>query len=123
MEQRVTTAEKALEIAKQKANLLSTQDKGFYDYKGREKAQKQSYYDKGFRHVENSTGPVIFQARKFGFMECWMAAMNAIGLPADSPFRNTDQVTHPEDPAIGAQAGDEEEEISGEEEGAKSLES
>lgn len=40
MEQRVTTAEKALEIAKQKANLLSTQDKWFYDYKGREKAQK-----------------------------------------------------------------------------------
>lgn len=37
-------------------------------------------------------------------MEGWMAAVNAIGLPKDSSFRNTDRVPLPEDPAVEAQA-------------------
>lgn len=87
MERCVTTVEKALEIAEQKANeassklgetnlklaetanLLLAWDKEFSDYKGGEKAWKQSYYDKGFRHAKNSAKPVIFQARKYRFME------------------------------------------------------
>ena len=82
MEQLAMTSEKALELAEQKANdvvsrlgktelkivetssLLSTQDKEFTDYKGGEKAWKQSYYNKGFRHAKNLVRPVIFLTRK-----------------------------------------------------------
>ncbi|KAF3950438.1 hypothetical protein CMV_023811 [Castanea mollissima] len=45
-----------------------------------------NYYDRGFRHAGNSVGLVIFQTRKFRFMEGWMAVVNAIGLPSDSPL-------------------------------------
>ena len=107
MEWCATTTEKSLELAKQKANeaigkldeielkltetasVLSTQDKEFADYKGVEKARKQTYYNRGFKDAKNSASPIIFQAQKFGFMEGWMAAVNAIGLLKDSPFRNT----------------------------------
>lgn len=65
------TVEKALELAEQKTNdassklgktelklaktasLFSTRDKELTNYKGGEKSRKQSYYDKGFKHVEN----------------------------------------------------------------------
>nr|POF14753.1 hypothetical protein CFP56_43600 [Quercus suber] len=52
------------------------------------------------RDAENSAGPVIFQARKFRFMEGWLATVNALGLPDDSLFRSTKQVTLPEDSAV-----------------------
>ena len=105
MEQRATTARRALEQAKQKAtdalnrvgevelklsktaSVLIARNKEFTDYEGGEKARKQNYYNKGFKHAEDSAGPVIFQARKFGFQEGWMAAVNAIGLPKESLFR------------------------------------
>lgn len=116
MKQRATTTEKALKLAEQKASelqgrlgetelklaettsILFTWDKEFADLKGGEKAQKQTCYNKGFRDAENSAGPVIFQAQKLDFMEGWMAEVNTIGLPGDSPFRNADRVPLPEDP-------------------------
>ena len=78
MEQCSTIAEKALKQAEKKANEalgklgevelklaettsgFSTRDKEFADYKGEEKAQNQTYYNKGFKHAENSVGPMIF---------------------------------------------------------------
>ena len=80
MERQATTAEKALELAKQMASkaqgklgetelklaetlsIFSARDKEFTDYKGGEKARKQTYYNRGFRDTENLAGPVIFQA-------------------------------------------------------------
>ena len=74
MEHRATTTEKVLEQAEQKANealnklgeaelklaetasILSTLDKEFVDYKRGEKARKQTYYNKGFKHAMDSTG-------------------------------------------------------------------
>ena len=100
MKQRVTTAKKALELVEQKASeaqgklgetklklvenasILSGRNKEFTDYKGGEKAWKKTY-NMGFRDAENSAGPMIFQARKFGFMEGWMAAVTTIGLPKE----------------------------------------
>lgn len=87
MERRATTAEKALEQAKQKAikalnrleevrlklaetaNILLAWDKEFADYREGEKVWKQNYYNKDFKHVEDLVGPVIYQAKKFSFME------------------------------------------------------
>ena len=72
MERRATIVEKVLEQAEQKANeavgklgkaelklvetasVLSTRDKEFADYKGGEKAQNQTYYNRGFKHAEDS---------------------------------------------------------------------
>ena len=71
--------------------------------RGGEKSRKKTYYNRGFKHTEDLVGLVIFQARKFGFMEGWMAAVNAIGLPKNSPFKKADQVLVPEDPAIEVQ--------------------
>lgn len=52
-----------------------------------------------------------------------MAVVKAIGLPTDSPFKSIDQVPLPEDFAVRAQAGDEENENNDEEEGAESPKS
>ena len=118
MERLATSTEKVLELAEQKANeaqrklgetklkrvktasILFARDKEFTDYKGGEKARKQTYYNRGFRDIENSVGPMIFQARKFEFMEVWMAIVNAISLLKDSSFRSTNRVPLPEDPAV-----------------------
>lgn len=83
MEMWVTTVEKELELAEQKANeamnrlsktelkltktasVLSAKDKEFTDYKGGEKIRKQTYYNWGFKDAENFAGPVIFEAWNF----------------------------------------------------------
>ena len=43
---------------------------------------------------------MIFQAQKFGFIEGWMAAVNAIGLLEDSPFKSADRVLLPKDSKV-----------------------
>ena len=79
------TAERAQELAEQKAkdlqgklnevkvklakavSLVSAHDKELVDLKETMKTCEQVYYNIGFKDVENSTGPMIFLARKFGF--------------------------------------------------------
>lgn len=79
------TAERAQELAEQKAkdlqgklnevkvklakavSLISAHDKELVDLKETMKTCEQVYYNIGFKDVENSTGPMIFLARKFGF--------------------------------------------------------
>ena len=64
---------------------------------------------------------MIFQARKFGFMEGWMASVNTVDLPKDSPFKSDDQVLLPENPTVETQV---ERQVSNDkEEGSESLES
>lgn len=60
-------------------NLLSARDKKLAYLKETLKTYEQVYYNKGFKDVEKSAGPVIFQA--FGFSKGWMAKVNAISLP------------------------------------------
>ena len=79
------------------ASLVFTRDKELANLKNTMKTQKQTYYNKGFRDVENSAGSVIFQAQKFRFIEGWMAAMNTIGLANTFPFRSANQIPLPED--------------------------
>lgn len=102
---------------------LSARDKNFFELQSGEKARKQTYYNRGFKDAENSTGPVIFQAWKFRFMEGWMTVVNTISLLEDSPFRNSEQVLLPEDATSEVQAEEQVENSSDEEEGAVSLES
>lgn len=44
----------------------------------------------GYKDAKNSADAVVLQARKFGFEEGWMVAVNAISLPDSSPFRDPD---------------------------------
>lgn len=47
-----------------------------------------------FANVKNSVEPVMFQLRKYGFGEGWMAALVAAGVLEDSPLKNPDQVPY-----------------------------
>ena len=84
------------------ASLVSTCDKELADLKETMKTCEQVFYNMGFKDAKNSAGVVILQDRKFGFAKGWMAAVNAIGLPDTSPFRNADQILLLEDPQVEA---------------------
>ena len=58
-------------------------------------ACEEKWYNEGFADAENSVEPNVYQARKHRFREGWMAALQAIGVPDDSPLRNPDQVPFP----------------------------
>ena len=48
-------------------SLVSAHDKELVNLKQTMKTCEQVYYNMGFKDVENSTGPMIFLAWKFGF--------------------------------------------------------
>lgn len=120
VKRRATTAKRARELAEQKvkdlqrklgeaevklveaASLVSACDKELADLKETMKTCEQVFYNMGFKDAKNSAGVVILQDRKFGFAKGWMAAVNAIGLPDTSPFRNADQILLLEDPQVEA---------------------
>lgn len=52
-----------------------------------------------------------------------MAAINAIRLPKESPFKKANQVPLPEDPVVGVQTEEQEEDSSDDDEGSESPES
>ena len=56
-------------------------------------------------------------------MEDWMAAVNAVDLLEDSPFKSVDRVSLPEDLVVKTHAEEQGEDSSEEEEGMKSPES
>ena len=56
---------------------------------------ESKWYDEGFVDVENSVEPVINEARKLAFKEGWLAALQAVGVPEDSPLRDPNQIPLP----------------------------
>ena len=52
------------------------------------------WYNKGFADAENSMKPIVHQARSHGFEEGWLAALQAMGVPEDSPLRNPNQIPY-----------------------------
>lgn len=58
-------------------------------------ASENEWYDRGFADAENSAEPIIYQARRHGFAEGWMAALKAVGLAEDSPLWDPAQVPYP----------------------------
>ena len=48
----------------------------------------QKWYNEGFADAENSVEPVVDQARRLGFEAGWFAALQALGVPEDSPLRD-----------------------------------
>ena len=56
------------------------------------KACKNKWYNKGFTNTENSVELAIHEAQKLAFEEGWLAALQALGVPEDSPLRNPNQI-------------------------------
>ena len=52
-------------------------------------------YDEGFADAENSIEPVINEARKLTFKEGWLTALQAVGVPEDSPLKDPNQIPLP----------------------------
>ena len=62
------------------------------------KAYEDKWYNMGFADVEGSVKPNVYKAWKHWFEEGWMAALQAMGVPADSPLRNPEQIPFPKPP-------------------------
>ena len=55
-------------------------------------AYENKWYNEGFTDDENSVKPVVHQARVQGFEDGWVAALQALGMPKDSPLTNPEQI-------------------------------
>ena len=66
------------------------------------KTFEQAFYNMRSTNAENSASAVVFQAQRLGFLEGWMVAMNAIGLPESSAFRDPNQIPLANDSPIQA---------------------
>ena len=58
-------------------------------------AYENKWYNEGFTDAENSAEPIILEARKLGFGEGWLVALQVLGVPEDSPLRNPGQIPFP----------------------------
>lgn len=77
-------------------NLNLTQVDVIADLKTALEACEEKLYNEGFVDAENSAEPIVYQARRHGFGEGWMAALQAMRVPDDSLLRNPDQVPFPD---------------------------
>lgn len=76
-------------------SIITARDKEIVELKAALEETENKYYNMGFNDVENFAKPVMFKKRKYGFGEGWLAAVMAMGVPEDSPLRNTNQIRYP----------------------------
>ena len=82
-----------MELKLAKARSLNlTQTNEIADLKAALEACEEKWYNEGFADAENSVEPIVYQARRHGFGEGWMTALQAMGVPDDSPLRNPKQI-------------------------------
>ena len=77
-------------------SLNLTQANEIADLKAALEACEEKWYNKGFVDAENSMEPIVYQARKHEFGEGWVAALQAIGVPDNSPLRKPNQIPFPD---------------------------
>ena len=70
------------------------------DLKAALESCEEKWYNKGFADTENSVEPIVYQAMRHGFGEEQMAALQAIGVPDESPLRNPKQIPFSEPPPL-----------------------
>ena len=56
-------------------------------------ACENKWYNEGFADEENSVELVIQEAWKLAFKEGWLAALQVLGVPEDSPLRDPNQIS------------------------------
>ena len=83
-----------LKLAKAKSLNLAHVDE-IANLKAALKACENKWYNEGFANAENSVEPIVHQTRSYGFREGWLAALQAMGMPKDSPLRNPEQIPYP----------------------------
>ena len=76
-----------LKLAKA-ASLNTTQVEELANLRAALEACEEKWYNEGFADIENSAEPVVNQARRLGFEAGWFAALQAMGVPEDSPLRD-----------------------------------
>ena len=109
-EKNATVAEKARALAESKSTKLEVQlgsnvlklaeaqslnttlTEELADLKATLEAYKNKWCNEGFANANNSVEPVVHQAQMLGFEEGWLVALQAIGVPEDSPLRNPNQI-------------------------------
>ena len=90
-----------MELKLAKAESLNfTRANEIADLKAALEACEEKWYNEGFADAENSVEPIVYQDRRHGFREGWMAALQAMGVPDDSPLRNPEQIPFPVPPPL-----------------------
>ena len=56
---------------------------------------ESKWYNEGFVDAENLMEPVINEARKLAYKEGWFIALQAVGVPEDSPLKDPDHIPFP----------------------------
>ena len=82
------------------ASLNTAQAEELADLKAALKACENKWYNEGFADAENLAEPVINEARKLAFEKSWLASLQALGVPKDSPLRNPNQIPFPGPPMV-----------------------
>lgn len=85
--------EMEIKLAKVKT-VVSTKDKEAADLMVALEESENKFYDLGFADAENSSKPIMFKLWRYGFNKGWMVAVNALGIPKDSPFRDPEQIPY-----------------------------
>ena len=112
-EKKVTASEKAKALAKKRLmdfeakvgetelklaeteSLNSTWAEELADLRATLEGCESKWYNEGFADAENSVKHVINEARKLAFKEGWFAALQAVGVPEDSPLKDPDHIPLP----------------------------
>ena len=83
----VKLGETELKLA-EAASMNIARAKELADLRAALEACKNKWYNKGFADAENSVELVIEEARKLAFKEGWLASLQALGVPEESPLRD-----------------------------------
>ena len=76
-------------------SLNTSQAEELTDLRTALEACEQKWYNEGFADAEKSAEPVVAQARRLGFEAGWFTALQALGVPEDSPLRDPGQIPFP----------------------------
>ena len=96
-------------------SLNNTQAEELADLRVALEGCESKWYNEGFADAENSVEPVINKARKLAFKQGWFVALQAVGVPEDSPLKDPNQIPLPSLPTIAQKTfvvADEEEKTS-----------
>ena len=92
----VTRQNETEEKLAEATSLNSTLFKEVTDLRAALEACEGKWYDKGFADAEKGVKLVVMQARQLSFREGWIATLQALGVPEDSPLRDPSQIPIPD---------------------------
>ena len=90
----VKMGETELKLA-EAVSLNSLQAEELADLRAALEGYESKWYNEGFADTENLVEPVINEAWKLAFKEGWFAALQVVGVPEDSPLKDTDHIPFP----------------------------